>query len=516
MTKTFDVFLSHNSKDKPAVRELAETLRARGLNVWLDEWELVPGQPWQEALEEIIETTRSSAVLVGKDGLGPWHAAEMRGCLTEFVRRKLPVIPVLLPGAPSEPRLPLFLTQVTWVDLRSGLTEEGLDQLQWGITGTKLDRLKLKSIPTGVPELSVAAAEAQPASAEVRPVPPEAEAPATAAEKQPSQKTRALWGVPAWIGLLTLLGIAVFLFARFPRHGGPQTQPAPSPAVQKEVGNKPGAPRTGEPTSRNTVPGPAVPAVLQKHSGSHVPVKPKVLIAQVFTNGVNAPGSITVGSPTVGVPESPDRMQPVNENPTQPLLKPLGQSGQPSCSTKKDGFDASDKISRASGSVGSHGFYDSAFRSTITTSYSFYKKCFHCGVKGVAFGISATIWGDKEATRGLYVLDMSEVRDEWFSFEAEPGGRVSLKHYQGGPDPVILWAGTHLLQEKSRLTLEAKDGNLIASVDGAEIGKASYDVKLVPDIPLGAGFFVAAGARVPATAWFDDYEFKACHPDIVP
>jgi hypothetical protein len=33
----FDVFLSHNGKDKPAVRELKRRLSARGLAVWLDE-----------------------------------------------------------------------------------------------------------------------------------------------------------------------------------------------------------------------------------------------------------------------------------------------------------------------------------------------------------------------------------------------------------------------------------------------------------------------------------------------
>ena len=52
-------------------------------------------------------------------------------------KRGMPVIPVLLPGAPSEPELPLFLTQFTWVDLRDGLTEDGLGKLQWGITGQK-------------------------------------------------------------------------------------------------------------------------------------------------------------------------------------------------------------------------------------------------------------------------------------------------------------------------------------------------------------------------------------------
>lgn len=34
---TYDVFLSHNSKDKPRVRALAEGLRAAGLRVWFDE-----------------------------------------------------------------------------------------------------------------------------------------------------------------------------------------------------------------------------------------------------------------------------------------------------------------------------------------------------------------------------------------------------------------------------------------------------------------------------------------------
>lgn len=137
MAPAFDVFLSHNSNDKPAVRKIAEALRDRGLRPWLDEWELVPGRVWQEALEEIIQTARSVAVLVGRDGLGSWENREMRSCLEEFVQRKLPVIPVLLPGAPAQPELPLFLRSFTWVDLRNGFTPEGLDRLSWGITGEK-------------------------------------------------------------------------------------------------------------------------------------------------------------------------------------------------------------------------------------------------------------------------------------------------------------------------------------------------------------------------------------------
>ncbi len=39
----YDVFLSHSSKDKPVVRELANRLKKDKLRVWFDEWELKPG-----------------------------------------------------------------------------------------------------------------------------------------------------------------------------------------------------------------------------------------------------------------------------------------------------------------------------------------------------------------------------------------------------------------------------------------------------------------------------------------
>jgi len=138
---TFDVFLSHNSSDKSAIRKIGLALKKRGLTVWLDEWELVPGRPWQDALEDIIRTAKSAAVFVGSNGLGPWEEPEMRACLSEFVDRSLPVIPVLLPDAPRSPKLPLFLRQFTWVDLRRGISNEGMDRLVWGITGSKASKM---------------------------------------------------------------------------------------------------------------------------------------------------------------------------------------------------------------------------------------------------------------------------------------------------------------------------------------------------------------------------------------
>jgi hypothetical protein len=135
----FNVFLGHNSKDKPAVKELKKRLVSQDLIVWYDEDELRPGIPWQPLLEEGIKSSASVAVLVGKDGIGPWENEEMQAALQLAVRDKRPLIPVLLPGAPTQPELPMFLLNRTWVDLRGGYSADGLAKLVWGITGNKSD-----------------------------------------------------------------------------------------------------------------------------------------------------------------------------------------------------------------------------------------------------------------------------------------------------------------------------------------------------------------------------------------
>jgi nucleotide-binding universal stress UspA family protein len=130
----FDVFLCHNSQDKPAVRDLAQQLRERGLRPWLDERELRPGLPWQRVLEEQIQSIPAAAVIVGSD-VGPWQDQELAAFMRQFVRHRCPVIPVLLPGA-ERPELPTFLDGMTWVDLGAS-DPDPLDQLEWGITGRR-------------------------------------------------------------------------------------------------------------------------------------------------------------------------------------------------------------------------------------------------------------------------------------------------------------------------------------------------------------------------------------------
>src|SRR5262249_18686215 len=97
--KEYDVFLSHSSKDKPAVEQIAERLVDEAkIKPFLDKWHLVAGEPWQEALEVALDTSASCAVFLGPTGLGPWQNEEMRSALDSRVGQNCgPVIPTLLP-----------------------------------------------------------------------------------------------------------------------------------------------------------------------------------------------------------------------------------------------------------------------------------------------------------------------------------------------------------------------------------------------------------------------------------
>ncbi|NJL27112.1 MAG: TIR domain-containing protein [Thermoanaerobaculia bacterium] len=151
--EAFDVFLCHNSADKPAVAEVAARLCEADLEPWLDVEQLRPGFPWQRQLELQIRSIRAAAVFVGPSGIGPWQEEELDGFLREFQKRGCPVIPVLLPGCPSPPELPVFLGARTWVDFRVN-SPDPLEQLIWGITSKKPERRKPLGPPTPALDLN--------------------------------------------------------------------------------------------------------------------------------------------------------------------------------------------------------------------------------------------------------------------------------------------------------------------------------------------------------------------------
>ena len=76
------VFISHSSKDKPAVEKLAEALRAAGIDAWLDKWEIWLGHGRHGQLT----LPRQARACIATRRRGPWGAI---------------LVAVDWPGAPS-------------------------------------------------------------------------------------------------------------------------------------------------------------------------------------------------------------------------------------------------------------------------------------------------------------------------------------------------------------------------------------------------------------------------------
>jgi hypothetical protein len=64
----FDVFLSHNSRDKGLVERIAERLKRAGLEPWLDKWFLTPGDRWHEKLAEALAASARGVRKLGSPG----------------------------------------------------------------------------------------------------------------------------------------------------------------------------------------------------------------------------------------------------------------------------------------------------------------------------------------------------------------------------------------------------------------------------------------------------------------
>ena len=124
----FDIFLSHNSADKPAVEKIAHKLKSAGLEPWLDKWYLVPGKTFQTGLADALRNSAACAVFVGPKGVGDWSREEVLVAQHRAAKEaSYRLIPILLPGV-EDPfdysKLPPCLTQRTWIDFRVGLDDE--------------------------------------------------------------------------------------------------------------------------------------------------------------------------------------------------------------------------------------------------------------------------------------------------------------------------------------------------------------------------------------------------------
>jgi hypothetical protein len=113
------VFVSHSSQDKPAVEALAEALRARGIDPWLDKWEIgLSGDFIASINAGLDEADAGIIVFSAASAASPWVKAEASYLTWARVKEGKLLIPVVLGEAPFIPPLlrPLIRHGIADVD----------------------------------------------------------------------------------------------------------------------------------------------------------------------------------------------------------------------------------------------------------------------------------------------------------------------------------------------------------------------------------------------------------------
>lgn len=121
------VFLCHSSADKPAVRELYEKLTARGIDAWLDEKKLLPGQQWKLEIPKAVREADAVIICLSKNSITKegYVQKEIKFALDIALEKPEGTI-YLIPAKLEECKVPDSLSDWHWVNL---FETHGLDLL---------------------------------------------------------------------------------------------------------------------------------------------------------------------------------------------------------------------------------------------------------------------------------------------------------------------------------------------------------------------------------------------------
>lgn len=119
------VFISHSSADKPIARQIASELRNKGIDVWIDEKDIVAGSSIGDAVAEGIEQSDYFLILIsGKSVQSRWVHEEASMAFQKAMEVKFPIIPIRLDGT----AVPRIIKHLKYIDFKPS-TKSGIDEI---------------------------------------------------------------------------------------------------------------------------------------------------------------------------------------------------------------------------------------------------------------------------------------------------------------------------------------------------------------------------------------------------
>ena len=112
------VFLCHASQDKPAVRRLHRYLKQHGIEPWLDEIDLLPGENWEVEIPRAIDVSDVILVCLSKNSINKegYVQKEISFALDKALEKPEGTI-FIIPAKFEDCEVPKRLNRYQWVDL---------------------------------------------------------------------------------------------------------------------------------------------------------------------------------------------------------------------------------------------------------------------------------------------------------------------------------------------------------------------------------------------------------------
>jgi hypothetical protein len=86
------IFICYARNDEAFVLPLASQLKARGVPVWLDQWDIPPSADWDQAIDEAIVRCAHFLIVLSPVAI---NSREVKGELRLALDENKPVLPVL-------------------------------------------------------------------------------------------------------------------------------------------------------------------------------------------------------------------------------------------------------------------------------------------------------------------------------------------------------------------------------------------------------------------------------------
>jgi formylglycine-generating enzyme required for sulfatase activity len=131
MSRPLRVFLCHASQDKPAVRKLHHYLKQRGVQPWLDELDLLPGENWEVEIPKALFSSDVILVCLSKNSVDKegYVQKEITFALDKAQEKPEGTI-FIVPVKLEDCEVPRRLKQYQWVD---AFRQDGYKRLMLGL-----------------------------------------------------------------------------------------------------------------------------------------------------------------------------------------------------------------------------------------------------------------------------------------------------------------------------------------------------------------------------------------------